>query len=300
MGMVGLICLVYLYNTLFGGPSSPPPTTTSTPVVATTSSANKPSSETARPSVPGGASPGVAAIKLASTSSSLDPTLDESAMLRTEGLVYSGTGRNIFSATYTPPPVAIVKPKFTPRPLPPPPTRSNRPSATTSASADQPQVLRHRAARQGRQDTGLPLAGRRRLSRLAGRHRLPQVQDRQHLSQQHPGNRPAEQQHPNPAPANELSVPVHQFVISTGAQRSGETPVLVLLQSCIIWVPRASRTRVSKHMLPSFSANGAAISQPRAKPWVTWRARTEGCKPGIKCPKRPYHLRSANICSSRR
>jgi len=121
MGMVGLICLVYLYNTLFGGPSSPPPATTSTPVVATTSSANKPSSETARPSVPGGASPGVAAIKLASTSSSLDPTLDESAMLRTEGLVYSGTGRNIFSATYTAPLPTVVKPKFNPRPPPPPP-----------------------------------------------------------------------------------------------------------------------------------------------------------------------------------
>jgi hypothetical protein len=40
---------------------------------------------------------------MARTSSSLDPTLDESAMLRTENLVYSGNGRNIFSTTYTAP-----------------------------------------------------------------------------------------------------------------------------------------------------------------------------------------------------
>ena len=119
-GTVALICIGYIYNSLFGGPSSSPPTTTSTPVVAT-SSANKSSSENAKPVMPGGGAPGVAALKLASTSSSLDPTLDEAAMLRTEGLVYSGTGRNIFSATYTPPPAAIVKPRFNPRPLPPPP-----------------------------------------------------------------------------------------------------------------------------------------------------------------------------------
>lgn len=50
-----------------------------------------------------GAVPGVAAQRVASTSSSLDPTLDQSAMLRTESLVYSGTGRNIFSLIYTPP-----------------------------------------------------------------------------------------------------------------------------------------------------------------------------------------------------
>lgn len=53
-----------------------------------------------------GAVPGVAAKRVASTSSSLDPTLDQSAMLRTESLVYTGSGRNIFSLIYTPP-VAI-------------------------------------------------------------------------------------------------------------------------------------------------------------------------------------------------
>jgi hypothetical protein len=63
---------------------------------------------------------------MASTSSSLDPTLDESAMLRTESLVYSGTGRNIFSATYTPEAVVPIgvpppRPPITP-PTPPAPT----------------------------------------------------------------------------------------------------------------------------------------------------------------------------------
>jgi hypothetical protein len=63
---------------------------------------------------------------MASTSSSLDPTLDESAMLRTESLVYSGTGRNIFSSISAPPPIVIPKnvPSARPGPVnpgPPPP-----------------------------------------------------------------------------------------------------------------------------------------------------------------------------------
>ncbi len=59
-----------------------------------------------------GAVPGVAAQRVASTSSSLDPTLDQSAMLRTESLVYTGTGRNIFSLIYTPP---VVIPTTAPK-----------------------------------------------------------------------------------------------------------------------------------------------------------------------------------------
>ena len=86
--------------------------------------------------------PGVDAVKLASTSASLDPTLDEAAMHRTENLVYSGTGRNIFSLTYTPPP-------------PPMPSAcsvtaaeagtgaSARTRWSAASAAHQPQVLRH-------------------------------------------------------------------------------------------------------------------------------------------------------------
>jgi hypothetical protein len=85
------------------------------PVITTKPSAGTPSNgarsqTSSNANQPGGApvAPGVAASKLASTSSSLDPTLDENAMLRTESLVYSGSGRNIFSMTYVAP-VAVVK-----------------------------------------------------------------------------------------------------------------------------------------------------------------------------------------------
>ena len=125
LGMVALICLVYMYNMLFGGPSTPPPA--AAPVVATVATnraAAGISNGNAGSSTLAGNAPGVAAVKMASTSSSLDPTLDEAAMLRTESLVYSGSGRNIFSATYTPPVVAIKKPIAPVRTgpvLPPPP-----------------------------------------------------------------------------------------------------------------------------------------------------------------------------------
>ena len=125
LGAVALICLVYAYNMLFGGSSAPAP---AAPVVTTDSSSKTTTTATSesggtRSSAPSRAAAGVDAVKMASTSSSLDPTLDERAMLRTESLVYSGSGRNIFSAVYTPPPAAIVKPKFSPRPGPvgPPP-----------------------------------------------------------------------------------------------------------------------------------------------------------------------------------
>lgn len=70
-----------------------------------------------------GAVPGVAAQRVANTSSSLDPTLDQSAMLRTESLVYTGTGRNIFSLIYTPPvviPTVVPKVRSKPGPYVPP------------------------------------------------------------------------------------------------------------------------------------------------------------------------------------
>ncbi|MDQ2833375.1 MAG: hypothetical protein M3Y50_06425 [Acidobacteriota bacterium] len=52
-----------------------------------------------------GASPnaaGVAAAKVGTTSAQLDPTLRMEPMLVTEALVYSGSGRNIFSASSVP------------------------------------------------------------------------------------------------------------------------------------------------------------------------------------------------------
>ncbi|MGA8937818.1 MAG: hypothetical protein WB439_01515 [Acidobacteriaceae bacterium] len=112
-----LVFLGYGYYSFFGGAANPAavsaPTPVSEPVVARS---NNGGVETERGSSGGGngrsglgAAPGVAAKKMASTSASMDPTLDESAMLRTESLVYSGTGRNIFSAISAPPPMAIPR-----------------------------------------------------------------------------------------------------------------------------------------------------------------------------------------------
>ena len=123
-----------LYNlyAVFGGPSTPPPTISPTtytpaPVIRKGTTAGRGTGATstagsATASRPGNANaaavPGVAAQKLANTSASLDPTLDQAAMLRTESLVYAGSGRNIFSATYVPP--VIVLPKNMPAPRPSP------------------------------------------------------------------------------------------------------------------------------------------------------------------------------------
>lgn len=116
-GALLLVFVLYAYNSFFGG--APNPAATAAPV------ATKPGSsatETETAVVPAGNAragqgtvPGIAAKRMASTSSSLDPTLDESAMLRTESLVYSGTGRNIFSTISAP---AMEIPKNVPKARP--------------------------------------------------------------------------------------------------------------------------------------------------------------------------------------
>jgi hypothetical protein len=104
------------------------------PVVATTPTTVAPAARSAPPSgvkagavisVPPGNAVGSAAKSLGTTSAQLDPTLRMAAMLVTESLVYSGGGRNIFSASSVP--VAIPKPIVPvrtgkePPPGPPPP-----------------------------------------------------------------------------------------------------------------------------------------------------------------------------------
>lgn len=122
LGAVALCCIFYAYNALFGGSSSAPPPPAA-PVHTPASATNTAAPATTR-QIPASAArtsmAGVDAVKLASTSASLDPTLDEAAMHRTENLVYSGTGRNIFSLTYTPPPPPIPKNVPPPRPKPGP------------------------------------------------------------------------------------------------------------------------------------------------------------------------------------
>jgi len=97
---------------------SPPPPTA--PVVTTTPAAKT----TSAPKVNAVPSGNVAK-NLGTTSAQLDPTLRMEAMLVTESLVYSGNGRNIFSASSAPVeipnPVATARPKPGPPPPPPPP-----------------------------------------------------------------------------------------------------------------------------------------------------------------------------------
>jgi hypothetical protein len=113
-GLILLAFVLYAYNALFAG-SSPAPVPQAAPVAVVapkTGTSAGGEAKSAAPAAGAVVAPGVAATKMASTSSSLDPTLDETAMLRTESLVYSGTGRNIFSATY-------VKPVELPKNVPP-------------------------------------------------------------------------------------------------------------------------------------------------------------------------------------
>jgi hypothetical protein len=113
-GLLMIVFVIYAYESFFAT-SGPAPNAQQAPVITTKPTAGTPangarSQTTSSANQPGGApvAPGVDAAKLASTSSSLDPTLDQNAMLRTESLVYSGSGRNIFSMTYVAP-VAVVK-----------------------------------------------------------------------------------------------------------------------------------------------------------------------------------------------
>jgi hypothetical protein len=118
LGAVALCCIFYAYNALFSGTTAAPPPT----VAPLTRPARTTSAAPAQTAVNRGRNAsiaGVDAVKLANTSASLDPTLDETAMHRAESLVYSGSGRNIFSLISTPPPAPLPKNVPPPRPKQP-------------------------------------------------------------------------------------------------------------------------------------------------------------------------------------
>ena len=112
-----LVAAVILYFD-FRDPTPPPPVA---PVVVAAPVKTAPA---AKISVPAGNVAGAAAKNLGTTSAQLDPTLRMEAMLVTESLVYSGSGRNIFSASSVPidipKPIAAVRTKPLPPPPPPP------------------------------------------------------------------------------------------------------------------------------------------------------------------------------------
>jgi hypothetical protein len=115
-----LIAAGILYHFLWDDTPPPPPAPVVTAPVKATSS-----TRAAVVAVPPGNVAGAAAKNLGTTSAQLDPTLRMEAMLVTESLVYSGSGRNIFSASSVPidipKPIAPVRTKPGPPPPPPPP-----------------------------------------------------------------------------------------------------------------------------------------------------------------------------------
>jgi hypothetical protein len=115
-GVLGVLALgagIYLYESLFAS-SAPAPATPAPTAVAssrTDSNSNQPTANNSIPAAQGSiANQGSIAKSVGTTSAALDPTLHMDAMLVTESVEYSGSGRNIFSASSAPPPVVIQKP----------------------------------------------------------------------------------------------------------------------------------------------------------------------------------------------
>jgi hypothetical protein len=135
-GVIGgglLVVAIYGYLQL-REPDAPPPA--AAPVVIASPARAGSSASTAAPSSPGvvpKSAQNAGATKVATTAAQYDPTLHMEPMLVAESLVYSGSGRNIFSANSAPPEVSIPKPVapvrtetaaapvYTPPPGPPPP-----------------------------------------------------------------------------------------------------------------------------------------------------------------------------------
>ena len=140
VGVFGIAAAVYIYSQL----STPDAPAAAAPVVVTGPTA--PAAKPVGRSVPAGNAVGGAAKNVGTTSAQLDPTLRMGPMLVTESLVYSGSGRNIFSMTSAPIaipiPIASVRPKgpvvpvYTPPPGPPPPPPIDLKFFGTATSAD--------------------------------------------------------------------------------------------------------------------------------------------------------------------
>lgn len=129
VGVGALIALFFLYNELFGGPSSPPPA----PPVVLTRTVSPATTRTGTDETPARVAGVGTATRVGTAGTALDPTLHMEAMERTESLVYSGSGRNIFAspdstiarpvlaqAKFPARPTGPVMPVYTGPPPPPP------------------------------------------------------------------------------------------------------------------------------------------------------------------------------------
>ena len=143
-----LVVAIYGYLQL-RTPDAPPPVVA--PVVTTTSAVKTASGAAMAPVSAGTAvrtPQSVGATKVATTAAQYDPTLHMEAMLVSESLVYSGSGRNIFSASSVPALATIPKPiapirtggvvltVYTPPPGPPPPPPIDLKFFGTATKAD--------------------------------------------------------------------------------------------------------------------------------------------------------------------
>jgi hypothetical protein len=122
IGAFVLVAAVILY---YDFRDDTPPRPVAPAVVSTPVKAAPAAKTGAAVAVPPGRSTGAAAKNLGTTSAQLDPTLRMQAMLVTESLAYSGSGRNIFSVNSLPvdipKPIAPVRKAGPPPPPPPPP-----------------------------------------------------------------------------------------------------------------------------------------------------------------------------------
>ena len=100
VGALALGAAYYIYSELFDTGPTPVPAVAVAPAVTAPAATSE--KEAPAAALPPGNAVGHAAKNVGTASTLLDPTLKMGPMLVTEGLVYAGNGRNIFSLTSAP------------------------------------------------------------------------------------------------------------------------------------------------------------------------------------------------------